>query len=63
MVVARLFEIDRSVQFYVFVAQTFPLLTFDAFEEGLADGVPILVHQRRVPKRLSSTFVVLVKVR
>ena len=56
MVVARLFEIDRSVQCYVFVVQPFPLLTFDAFEEGLADGVPTVFHICGVGEGALSTF-------
>ena len=49
VVVAQLSEVDRFVHFYVLVVQTLPLITFDAFVDGLADGVPILVYQRRSP--------------
>ena len=40
--------------FCMLVVQPFPLLTFDAFEDALADCVPILVHQRWPPSTVES---------
>ena len=37
---AQLFKVDRFVHVHVHVGQPLPLLTFDAFDDGLAVGVP-----------------------
>ena len=37
---------DRLVQFLVLKIHRFPLWSFDSLENGLAEGVPVLIHER-----------------
>ena len=49
VIVARLQNVDRLVHVHTPVVQSLPLLAFNASLIALANGVPILVHQRRSP--------------
>ena len=44
--VAQLLDVDLLVQFYILVAPSLPLTAFDAFEDCLADCVPVFIHER-----------------
>ena len=48
-VFTRILTFDRFVQFYTLVVHGLPFRSLDAFVDGLAGGVPVLIHEQWLP--------------
>ena len=56
-------KFDRLVQLLVFAMHVFPFSSPDAFVDGLTNGMPVLIHERKPTHLLSPTSEVSMKVR
>ena len=53
LLLTRFLTFDRFVQLYILATHVLPFRSLEAFVDGLAEGVPVLIHEWRLPSAVS----------